>query len=354
MKTCKLNYHLPARLIAQHPCRLRSNAGLLVLNRSTGLLADSKFQSIGRFLLPGDCLVLNDTRVLPGRFFARRRTGAGLECLFLSESTPGLWQVMLKGLRKVNTGETIFLQKKSTNRFLSATILEKKANGNCLLRIERNSAAPHTPAERVLEQIGFAPLPPYIKRCRRPAESAADKRRYQTVYARRAGAVAAPTAGLHFTKPLIRKLTGEGINFAFITLHVGPGTFKPITAENLSDHKIHSERFAIDEKNAAIINSAKEKGHRVIAIGTTTVRSLETASDHSGVNAREGTTDLFITPGYEFKIVHAMVTNFHLPRSTLLALVAAFAGLEEILTAYDHAVKQRYRFYSYGDAMLIL
>ena len=353
MNTNKLNYRLPPQLIAQHPCPVRSTAALLVLNRFAGLLTDSKFKSLGRFLLPGDCLVLNDTKVLPARFFARRATGAKLEGLFLSENTPGLWQVMLKGLRKVNTGETIFLQKKSPNRFLSATIIEKKANGNCLLRIEPHSATPHTHAAGILQQIGFAPLPPYIKRSCPPAQSAADKRRYQTVYARKPGAVAAPTAGLHFTKSLIHKLTSRGINFAFITLHVGAATFKPITAENLANHKIHSECFSIDERNAAIINCAKRNHNRLIAVGTTAVRALETASDGSIVNPVDGATDLFITPGYNFKIVDAMVTNFHLPRSTLLALVAAFAGIENILTAYRHAIKLRYRFYSYGDAMLI-
>jgi len=354
MKTYMLNYHLPPKLIAQHPVRVRSAGRLLVLNRCGGLLTDSKFQYLRRFLLRGDCLVLNDTKVLPARFYARRATGAALEGLFLCEIGPGTWQVMLKGLRKVRTGETIYLQKKSSRSPLPATILEKSDNGNCLLRIEQDSRAARSSAGRILGQIGFAPLPPYIKRPYPWPDWAADKLRYQTVYARKTGAVAAPTAGLHFTKSLIRKLSSQGINFAFITLHVGPGTFRPITAENLADHKIHCEQFSVDQENAAIINSAKKNRHRVIAVGTTCVRALETAAAASRVKAGGGKTDLFITPGYNFKIVDALVTNFHLPKSTLLALAAAFAGLDNILTAYRHAINQRYRFYSYGDAMLIL
>jgi S-adenosylmethionine:tRNA ribosyltransferase-isomerase len=228
-------------------------------------------------------------------------------------------------------------------------LLEKTGHGKCRLRVEAGEDT-----QAVLERIGFPPLPPYIKRDDDPAVAAEDDRRYQTIYARQSGAVAAPTAGLHFTETLIEELKQAGITFAFITLHVGAGTFKPVTAENLEDHKIHKERFSIDNGNAGIINTAKEKGGRIIAVGTTSARVLETVAAGSRVKAAAGTTDLFIMPGCKFKMVDAMITNFHLPKSTLLALAAAFAGLENILAAYNHAIEQRYRFYSYGDAMLII
>jgi len=370
MKTEKLNYYLPPELIAQQPTDIRSSARLLVLNRLSGDTLDSRFSSIGDFLSPGDCLVLNDTKVLPARFFARRTTGGRLEGLFLAESEPGTWQVMLKGARKVKPGDELYLKDKAKKDFCRAVVLEKKDEGRCRLKIDtaplsntsRNKNLIDTPTgsdkissvDTVLDKIGFPPLPPYIKRGDDPAAAAIDKLRYQTVYARHTGAVAAPTAGLHFTNQLIEQLKQAGIRFAYITLHVGTGTFKPITAENLQDHQIHQERFSIDEENARIINTAKKQGSRIITVGTTSARTLETAVTASQVKATTGTTKLFIKPGYKFKIIDAMVTNFHLPKSTLLALVAAFAGLENILAAYSHAIKQRYRFYSYGDAMLII
>ncbi len=349
MRTDELNYYLPAELIAQQPLRVRSDSKLLVFNRSSGELIDSTFSKIGDFLLPGDSLVLNDTKVLPARFFCRRGSKSKLEALFLDESTPGVWEVMLKGHRKVREGEIIHLKNKAKNDFCQAEILNKLKNGRCLLKIKTD--ANH---ETILEKIGFPPLPPYIKRGRNPGQAAMDKLRYQTVYAQHTGAVAAPTAGLHFTNELIEQLKTSQISFAYITLHVGEGTFKPINSENLEEHKIHQEQFRIDEKNAKTINAAKEKGGRIIAVGTTSARTLETVATSSQVNAATGTTTLFIKPGYKFKIVGAMVTNFHLPKSTLLALVAAFAGLKNILAAYEHAIEQRYRFYSYGDAMLII
>ena len=350
MKIEKLNYSLPPELIAQQPLCVRSDSRLLVLNRSNGKLSDNWFSGIGEFLLPGDCLVLNDTKVLQARFFARRSSGGRLEGLFLAESEPGIWEVMLKGAGKVKIGEAIYLKDKGQKDFCRAEVLEKPGRGICKLKIETK----YTDIETILGQIGFAPLPPYIKRSENLALAAIDKARYQTVYARSAGAVAAPTAGLHFTDELMEQLKGEGVCFAFVTLHVGAGTFKPITAESLEKHEIHQERFNIDEENAQIINTAKEKGRRIVAVGTTSVRTLEAVAEDSRVKADSGATKLFIKPGYEFKIVDAMVTNFHLPKSTLLALVAAFAGLENILAAYNHAIKQRYRFYSYGDAMLII
>jgi len=227
--------------------------------------------------------------------------------------------------------------------------LEKIGQGRCLLKFQTQENA-----EAILERIGLPPLPPYIKRNDNIEQAALDKNRYQTVYARKAGAVAAPTAGLHFTEELIERLKNSGIHFAYATLHVGLGTFKPVNVENLEDHDIHEERFSIDEKNSGLINKAKKQGGRIIAVGTTSVRTLETIAADSQISAGSGATRLFITPGYKFEIVDAMVTNFHLPKSTLLALVGAFAGLENIFAAYRYAIEQKYRFYSYGDAMLII
>lgn len=349
MKTEKLNYHLPAELIAQQPSRIRSESRLLVLNRAIAELTDSRFSRIGDFLRPGDCLVLNDTKVIPARFCARRKSGASLEGLFLAEECTGQWLVLLRGLRKVKVGERIILCDSGRKDYCQAEIAEKKTGGRCNLRIDKTLSA-----EKILDKIGFAPLPPYIKRADDPDIDRIDRIRYQTIYARKSGAVAAPTAGLHFTDGLIKKLKKNGICFAYVTLHVGAGTFKPITTENLEDHKIHKESFSLDEENANIINEVKEKCGRIIAVGTTSVRTLETIACDSRVKPASGQTNLFITPGYEFKLVDAIVTNFHLPKSSLLALVAAFAGLDNILNAYNHAVEQKYRFYSYGDAMLII
>ena len=348
MKTEQLNYYLPTELIAQQPCTVRSDSRLLVLSRLENKLLDSYFNRIGDFLRPGDCLVLNDTKVLPARFLGARKTGGKLEGLFLNENAPGLWEVMLKGADKVKTTETICLSGRGKD-CINAVVLEKTGQGRCLLKFQTEEIA-----EAILERIGLPPLPPYIKRNDNIEQAVLDKNRYQTVYASKAGAVAAPTAGLHFTEELIERLKNSGIHFAYATLHVGLGTFKPVNVENLEDHDIHEERFSIDEKNAGLINKAKKQGGRIIAVGTTSVRMLETIATDSQISAGSGATRIFITPGYKFKIVDAMVTNFHLPKSTLLALVGAFAGLENILAAYRYAIEQKYRFYSYGDAMLII
>jgi S-adenosylmethionine:tRNA ribosyltransferase-isomerase len=349
MKTKKLDYYLPSELVAQSPLSVRSDSRLLVLDRSTGEISDSRFNSLGEFLSPGDCLVLNDTKVLPARFFARRITGGKLEGLFLTADAEGAWTAYIKGIRKIKVGDEFYLKDRQKADFCKAVLLEKTGQGRCRLRIMTDEDA-----QTVLDEIGFPPLPPYIKRDDDPVVAAEDERRYQTVYARQAGAVAAPTAGLHFTEPLIEQLKQAGVKFAVITLHVGAGTFKPVTADNLEDHKIHQERFSIDQESARIINTAKNEGGRIIPVGTTSTRVLETVATGSQIKAVSGTTELFIMPGYQFKIIDAMITNFHLPKSTLLALVAAFAGLENILAAYNHAIEQRYRFYSYGDAMLII
>ena len=349
MKTENLNYYLPPELIAQRPCPIRSSSRLLVLKRSTGNTIDSRFSSVGDFLSPGDCLVLNDTKVVPARFFALKTTGGKLEGLFLGQNSDNNWIVMIKGVRRLKAGEIIILKDRQKTDFCEAELLEKQARGRCLLRLKTEADT-----EAVLEAVGYPPLPPYIKRDDDPALAQIDELRYQTVYARKNGAVAAPTAGLHFTEPLIEELLQAGINFAYITLHVGAGTFKPVTAEDIDDHQIHQEQFSIDKENARIINTAKNQGGRIIPVGTTSTRTLETIAAGAQIEAATGSTDLFIKPGYKFEITDAMITNFHLPKSTLLALVGAFAGLENILAAYNHAILQQYRFYSYGDAMLII
>jgi S-adenosylmethionine:tRNA ribosyltransferase-isomerase len=349
MKTEELNYELPSELIAQKPAKQRNQSRLLVLMRAEGDLLDSHFSEIGRFLKEGDCLVLNDTKVLQGRFFAQRKTGGRLEGLFLSEKESGSWEVIFKSSGKVKEGEEILIKNRQGENYCSAEIETKMGEGIVLLRIKADGAA-----EEVLEEIGFPPLPPYIKRDRDLNIAEADRQRYQTVYARQPGAVAAPTAGLHFTEELMDSLKEKGIIFATITLHVGLGTFRPVTTDKLEEHRMHSELYSINEKDAEKINSAKEQGGRIISVGTTSVRALESSVKSGKVKACERETRLFITPGYEFKVVDGMVTNFHLPRSTLLALVGAFAEVGQILSAYQHAIEQRYRFYSYGDAMLIL
>ncbi len=349
MQTRLLDYQLPEELIAQQPSDIRSGSRLLIMHRSEPRLQDKLFTDITQFLSAGDCLVINDTKVLQARFYSRRKTGARLEGLFLGEKQPGLWLVMLKGSGKIKTAENIILNNRGGSDYCSAELIEKLGEGRCLLKIN----SPGT-FEEILNEIGFTPLPPYIKRSSNIELDNIDRRRYQTVYAQKTGAVAAPTAGLHFTEQLIEELKTKGVNFANVTLHVGEGTFKPVSSDNLDEHQIHSEWFTLDDTNAAKINTAKTNGGRIIAVGTTSVRVLETAADNGQVYSCSGHTNLFIKPPYKFKMVDAMITNFHLPRSTLLALVAAFAGLEEMLAAYKHAVEKQYRFYSYGDAMLIL
>jgi S-adenosylmethionine:tRNA ribosyltransferase-isomerase len=349
MKTEELDYYLPQELVAQQPAKNRSQSRLLVLERQNGSLTDTRFDKIGEFLRKGDCLVLNDTKVLAARFFAKRQTGGSLEGLFLNQQDKGLWEIMLKGLGKVKTGEYIRLKDIKGDDFCRAEVIEKKAEGKCLMKIETEE-----PAQKTLEKIGFPPLPPYIRRDTDLRQAARDRQRYQTVYARNLGAVAAPTAGLHFTKKLMATLKTRGVEFAYVTLAVGEGTFKPVTAETLEEHQIHEEQFSINKKNAELINRVKKTGGRIIAVGTTSVRVLETAGAQGQLPAITGSTRLFIKPGYKFRMVDGMVTNFHLPKSTLLALVGAFAGLDTVFAAYRHAIEKHYRFYSYGDAMLII
>ncbi len=349
MRTECLNYDLPSELIAQRPTDMRGASRLLVVDRLAGSVFDRHFADILEYVGAEDCLVLNNTKVLPARFFAHRQTGAKLEGLFLSETKDGLWEVMLKGAGKIKAGEVITLRDRDGRDWRRVRAVDRTSDGRWLLDVASGRRA-----DEILETIGFAPLPPYIKRSDDKQLAKTDLQRYQTVYAQRSGAVAAPTAGLHFTKELLEQLKDSGIRLAYVTLHVGPGTFVPIKAEELADHKMHTERFSISRDSADLINDTKDKCGRIIAVGTTSVRTLETVCREGKVAAIEGVTDLFIMPGYEFKMVDAMITNFHLPRSSLLALVCAFAGVENVLATYRHAIEQRYRFYSYGDAMLII
>ncbi|MFA6187150.1 MAG: tRNA preQ1(34) S-adenosylmethionine ribosyltransferase-isomerase QueA [Phycisphaerae bacterium] len=344
----ELNYDLPAELIAQKPAEKRDASRLLVLSRQSCSIADTVFSHIADYLNKGDCLVINDTKVLPAKFFARRKTGAKIEGLFL-EQHQNSWLVMLKNSAKIKQGETLDLLDRDKKPFCCAVPFQKLDAGEWFLRPESEMAV-----EEILGRIGFAPLPPYIKRIEPAIEHKTDSARYQTVYARQAGAVAAPTAGLHFTQEILNQIREKQIAIAHITLHVGEGTFLPVKTKTLEEHKIHSERFSLDEQNAKIINDTIGSGGRIIAVGTTTVRTLETVAVGGKVSPRSGQTDIFITPGYEFKIVNGIITNFHLPKSTLLALVGAFAGLDKIMAAYRHAIEKGYRFYSYGDCMLIV
>ena len=350
MRTECLNYDLPGELIAQRPTDVRGESRLLVMERARGRVFDRQFADIIEYIRGGDCVVLNNTKVLAAKFFGHRKTGARLEGLLLGERTSGLWEVMVKGAGKIKPGELIVLRDKDGRDWQEVRVVERTDDGRWLLKVDSGEDSAH----EVLDKIGFAPLPPYIKRSNDKELAKTDLQRYQTVYAQKAGAVAAPTAGLHFTGQLFERLKDKGVLLAYVTLHVGAGTFKPIKAENLAEHEMHAEQFRLCAEDAEVINKTTDRGGRIIAVGTTSVRTLETICREGKVEPAEGTTSLFITPGYEFKIIDAMITNFHLPRSTLLALVCAFGGLENVLAAYWHATEQRYRFYSYGDAMLIV
>lgn len=348
MRTDLLDYTLPEELIAQTPADKRGASRLLVMSRTDGVVQDRLFTDLPKFLRPGDCLVLNNTKVLPARFYARKPTGAFLEGLFVAEDEGGGWRVLLKNARKIKPGDTLILLDHHLQPAFEAVASGRLEDGLWHLR-------PNTDLhpKEVLSRIGFAPLPPYIKRPPESPKGDEDLQRYQTVYALQPGAVAAPTAGLHFDVTLLERIEAMGIKPAYVTLHVGIGTFRPVQTETLDEHPMHEEYYEISEDAAATINTAASAGGRIIAVGTTSVRTLESVAQGRSVHPASGRTRLFLKPGSAFKIVDAMVTNFHLPRSTLLALVAAFAGLDNIMAAYRHAISHKYRFYSYGDAMLI-
>ena len=348
MKTEDLNYDLPEELIAQSPAQQRKMSRLLVLDRSINKLSDCIFRDLIDYMNPGDCLVLNNTKVIPARFYAQKLTGAQLEGLFLFEDNPGRWRVLLKNARKIKSGDTLHLLDRHLKPWCNTVATKSADSGQWCLTPDK---APDALA--AMEQIGFAPLPPYIKRTKEDSHSKEDLDRYQTVYAQAAGAVAAPTAGLHFDQLMLDAIVAKGIQLAYVTLHVGIGTFRPVQTETLDEHPMHEERYEIGEQAADIINKAAQAGGRIIAVGTTSVRTLESVAKNRCVLAESGKTKLFIQPGYTFQIVDAIVTNFHLPKSTLLALVGAFAGMGNTMNAYRHAIEQKYRFYSYGDAMFI-
>jgi S-adenosylmethionine:tRNA ribosyltransferase-isomerase len=360
MRTADFQFHLPPELIAQHPAARRDESRLMVLHRKENRLEHKQFPDLVDFLRPGDVLVLNDSRVIPARLRgANAKTGGKFEILLVEENAPNDWWTMLRPGKNARIGTEILIQGPKPSRerpALSAVVQEKNSEGRYRLQF-----AGSNDLKNRLDEIGEVPLPPYIAR-KDSGQLPEDKERYQTVFARNDGSVAAPTAGLHFTDSLLNKIREAGVKICFVTLHVGPGTFLPVKAENLSEHKMHEERFVLGEETICAVNDAKKSGARVIAAGTTTVRVLEAvAAQNAGkLNIHAGLTNIFIFPPRRFQIVDALLTNFHLPCSTLLMLVSAFAapgetrGREMILSAYAEAVRERYRFFSYGDAMLIL
>ncbi len=341
LKTEEFAYFLPPELIAQDPIQQRDSSRLLVLAKDSGKIKDSTFKELPGFLKAGDLLVLNDTRVLPARLLGHRKdTGGRVELLLLRHLPENKWEVLCSPGKRVRPGTTLTFG----NGLLEAEVLEKTAAGGRTVIFKMQQ-----PWEDVLHKLSRVPLPPYIKK---PLK---DRKRYQTVYAHKEGSSAAPTAGLHFTDAIFAKLKKKGINWAYLTMHIGLGTFRPVKTEYIKDHVMHSEYFEIPAATARAINMAREKGGRIIAVGTSCCRVLESQSNPQGkIGAGSGETNLFIYPGYNFKLTDILLTNFHLPRSTLLMLVSAFAGRENILSAYEKAVEMKYRFYSFGDAMLII
>lgn len=340
MKTSDFYFDLPEELIAQYPLEDRTSSKLLVLDKVSGDIEHKVFRDIVDYLNPGDCLVLNNTKVLPARLIgAKEGSGGKVEFLLLNKKENNQWEVMVKPGKKAKPGARI----QFGDGMLMATVNEVMEGGNRLVTFEHEGIF-----EQVLDELGQMPLPPYI------TAELEDQDRYQTVYAKHRGSAAAPTAGLHFTDQLLEAIKARGIEVAYVTLHVGLGTFRPVKVENIDEHDMHAEYYFIEEEEARKINNAKENGGRVIAVGTTSSRTLESVADQEGkIEAGSGWTDIFIYPGYQFKAVDALITNFHLPESTLIMLVSALANKENIMNAYTTAVKERYRFFSFGDAMFI-
>jgi len=357
VRTADFNFDLPPGLIAQHPAPHRDESRLLVLHRASGAVEHRRFRELPGFFRAGDVLVLNNSRVIPARLRGTNaRTGGKFEILLLEENAPNDWWVMLRPGKSARVGTQIVLSDNGQATAIRATVAEVNNHGHRRLQF---SGTPDI--SRELDQLGEVPLPPYITRAS-PDEMDEDKERYQTIFARTNGSVAAPTAGLHFTQPLLDEIRACGVKICFVTLHVGPGTFAPVKTETLAAHKMHEERFELGEETVREVNAARNSGRRVIAVGTTTVRVLESvaARNDGKLNVYKGRTNIFIYPKFNFRIVDALLTNFHLPGSTLLMLVSAFAapgetcGREIVLSAYQEAIRNRYRFFSYGDAMLIL
>ena len=341
MKTSDFYYDLPEELIAQDPLMDRSSSRLLVLDKVTGMTEHHVFRDIVNYLNAGDCLVINDTKVIPARLIGvKEDTGAKIEVLLLKRGANDVWETLVKPGRKAKPGVRISFG----DGILTGEVVDVVDEGNRLIHFEYEGIF-----EEILDRLGQMPLPPYI------THQLEDKDRYNTVYAEHPGSAAAPTAGLHFTPELLEQISKKGVEIAHVTLHVGLGTFRPGKADDIEEHHMHSEFYMIDEKAAEMINRAKDRGNRVICVGTTSCRTVESAADENGrLKACSGWTEIFIYPGYQFKVLDCLITNFHLPESTLIMLVSALAGREHVLAAYEEAVQERYRFFSFGDAMLIV
>ena len=340
MTTKDFYYDLPPELIAQHPLKDRAGSRLLVLDKETGKIEHKNFRNIIEYLNPGDCLVMNNTRVIPARLYGvKEDTGGKIEFLLLKRIDLNTWNVILKPGKRARTGARFVFG----DGLLKAEVIEVRPDGNRIVRFEYDGVW-----EELLDKLGEMPLPPYIK------EKLEDKERYQTVYSKIEGSAAAPTAGLHFTNELLEDIKDKGVKTAYLTLHVGLGTFRPVSVENVEEHVMHTEHYEVSQEAADIINETRKSGGRIIAVGTTSVRTLETVAEDNGtMKAEIGDTSIFIYPGYKFKVTDSIITYFHLPESTLLMLVSAFAGKENIFEAYEQAVKEKYRFFSFGDAMLL-
>ena len=340
MKTADFDFYLPEELIAQTPLERRDASRLLTLDKHTGAVEHHHFYELPQFLKPGDCLVLNDSRVLPARLIGHRPTGGACEVLLLVDRGDKCWECLVRPGRKLRPGAQVIF---GEGKELTATIEEELEDGKRLVRFHYEGIF-----LEILEHLGKMPLPPYIK------EELQDNERYQTVYSKVVGSAAAPTAGLHFTPELLKKVQEMGVKVCYVTLHVGLGTFRPVKAEDIQDHEMHSEFCMISQETADTINETKRSGGRVICVGTTSCRTIESfAAEDGTMTERSGWTNIFIYPGYRFKVLDALITNFHLPQSTLIMLVSALAGREHVLEAYEEAVKERYRFFSFGDAMFI-
>lgn len=337
----EFNYDLPEALIAQTPLKDRDTSRLLYLNRQTGEVKDLHFKDVISFFEPGDTLVLNDTKVMPARLFGvKTETNAKVEMLMLTNIEGDDWEVLLKPAKRIKVGQSISFG----NDKIIATCIKELDQGGRIMRLTYEGIL-----QERLDELGEMPLPPYIK------ERLDDQDRYQTVYAKSSGSAAAPTAGLHFTDELLNEVQQKGVNIAFVTLHVGLGTFRPVSVENIDDHEMHSEYYTMTQETADILNTTKANGYRIISVGTTSTRTLETIMrDFDTFKATSGWTNIFIYPGFEFKAIDGLITNFHLPKSTLVMLVSAFSSRQYVLNAYAHAVESKYRFFSFGDAMIII
>lgn len=341
MKTSDFYFDLPQELIAQDPLEDRSSSRLLVLDRETGKTEHHIFKDVIDYLNPGDCLVVNNTKVIPARLFGSKEgTEAKIEILLLKRKENDVWETLVKPGKKAKPGTRISFG----DGLLTGEVIDVVEEGNRLIKFTYDGIF-----EEILDQLGQMPLPPYI------THQLKDKNRYQTVYAKHDGSAAAPTAGLHFTPELLEAIKAKGVNIAHVTLHVGLGTFRPVKVEDVTNHHMHSEFYIVEEDQAKLINETKQRGGKIISVGTTSCRTLESATDDQGIlHAGSGWTDIFIYPGYKFKMIDRLITNFHLPESTLLMLVSALAGKDKIMAAYEEAVKERYRFFSFGDAMIIM